>query len=146
MAPLPQIRMPGSTEARKAWIVLRGPYFAAYLALFALIVVAVPATPGLTAWRIAAGGALLALIVGSWASWLVVSSLRSPKHVWVRLEALELTGIRMLMLVEMVFGLFTLFKGGYKLSFSMGHIAVGLLVLGMWTNMTWHKAKGIANG
>ena len=143
--PLPPSRVPGSTEARKAWVVLRGPYFAAYLALFVLIVVAVPATPGLTAWRIAAGGAVLALIVGSWASWLVVSE-RKSRHVWIRMESMELTGIRMLMLVEVAFGLFTLFKGGYKLSFSMGHVAVGLLVLGMWTNMTWHKAKGIANG
>lgn len=143
--PLPPLRVPGSTEARKAWVVLRGPYFAAYLALFVLIVVAVPATPGLTAWRIAAGGAVLALIVGSWASWLVVSE-RKPGHVWIRMESMELTGIRMLMLVEVAFGLFTLFKGGYKLSFSMGHITVGLLLLGMWTHMTWRKQRGPADG
>jgi len=143
--PLPPLRVPGSTEARKTWVVLRGPYFAAYLAWLVLIVVAVPATPGLTAWRIAAGGAVLALIVGSWTSWLVVSE-RKPRHVWIHLEALELTGLRMLMFVEMAFGLFTFFRGGYKLSFSMGHIAVGLLLLGMWTHMTWRKQRGPADG
>lgn len=134
-------RVAGTREARLAWIALRGPYLLAYLALFALAIMTPAVTSDLYVWRVLTCVAALLLVSGSLSSFMVVNNLR-PRRMWRCGEALETTGLRAIVLVQVGYFVFASFALGAVTGYSLAHFILGALAAGALQQMTWRKTAG----
>ena len=133
-------RVAGSPEARKAWLVLRGPYAMAYFALAWSALVIGPTSNVGRAWAVVALLLSLVLLLGSFASFMVTACKRTGRH-WQCIELTEVTGLQALAIVEFVFFGWSILESKSLPFFSFFHLAVAGFSLGVWRNMTWHKSQ-----
>lgn len=136
-------RVSGTTEARKAWIFLRGPYLATYIFLLLLAFSLSPTSDYGDAWKMIATAVSGALILGSVASWLVVSKVHPPA-LWRRLATLEVTGLRLLAVAEIAYSVISFVGTDDPLWVIAFHFMLGFFALGVMNNLTWHK--GVSDG
>jgi hypothetical protein len=130
------MRVAGTPEARRAWLMMRLPFLAAYLMLGVVATLAVPVTSTATIWRIVAFIVSLMLVTGSLASLAVVTH-TEPKRLWVPLAVLEVTGLRALVAFEVAFAGWNFLVLRYPLTASMAHAMLACFALGILLNMTW---------
>lgn len=139
--------MAGSNDAKRAWVHLRGPYLLAYLAYFIFSVTAPTGPPenGGIWWQWVATVMGMAAIAGSISSWMVVSHVR-PKELWRRAESLEVSALRVISGFEIAFGIWGMIRPSFPGYVAMLHILLGLLMVGILSNMTWHKVRMSGDG
>lgn len=136
------MRMSGSHEAKRAWLFLRGPYLAAYMGYFVLTQTSTIGNPENFGelWKWAASLMAVMLILGSTSSWMVVSQ-REPQSLWRMAESLEVTALRLATIFQLAFGILALYVEKIPASVAAGHLIIGLMFLGVLTNMSWPKVK-----
>lgn len=142
----------GTPESRKAWMVLRGPYALGYLTMLFTAILADPFGPSAWTWKIMASIIVGTTLLGAVLSFCVTGlGWASPRM--IRATMLEVTGLRLLIILELAFGmwrLITLLTGaiphpsGYILV--AWHLTVGFLAWGMFANLTWRKKASDGNG
>ncbi len=93
------MRVAGTPEARRAWLVLRGPFFLAYVTL---IIIAFSIVPQTSVGWVGKMGLILsaaASAIGSFASWLIAGRGKTM-HWLVPVEAREVTGLRIMVVLQ----------------------------------------------
>lgn len=129
------MRVAGTSEARRAWLTLRGPYLLAYIGLLLYSIVV---NTDAVLWQIVVALAAAMLIIGALGSWLVVND-RPHSRIWVFVGVMEVTGLRALSAFEYLYSLWTLFFSDHSLGTSLAHFVIASLLLGILANMAWHK-------
>lgn len=129
------VTLTGTPEARSAWWHLRGPYLLAYLCLVLLSVSAPFFGPETYVWRGLVFLIAITCLIGSGASFLVaVMGKVSPRL--VRVEVLEVTGLKFLVLVQALYGVYVLVISTSP-SRAIFHVLVGALAAGALQALTW---------
>lgn len=136
-------RVAGTPQARKAWLILRGPYLAAYT----LIMITpwflgsdISGSFGEAIWDGLLAAAGLTLVIGSVASFVIVAKAETGPH-WSCLELLEITGLRALIVVQTGFVLASALASA-PVGIILMNALLGLFGLGILTNLTWNRGKG----
>lgn len=127
--------MAGSPEARRTWLYLRGPYFAAYLLAILLAVTSRPVGPESYFWKAALGILGLTALVGSVTSF-VVAGLGKVSPRLVRIETLEVTSLRMFVLVQVAYGFYVLSITTFP-DRALYHLLLGAMAAGALQSLTW---------
>lgn len=124
-------------------MVLRGPFFLAYVALIVIAFSVVPQTGIGWMWKVSLIISAAASAVGSFASWLIAG--RGKTAHWLRsVEALEVTGLRVIAVLQPVYALFIAFILHPSYGYIFLNLGVGFFALGILLNMTWHKGRAQA--
>lgn len=136
-------RVAGTPQARKAWLILRGPYLAAY----ALIMIApwflgsnISGSFAEAVWDGLLAAAGLTLVIGSASSFVIVARAKTGPH-WSCLELLEITGLRALVVVQTGFVLASILASA-PVGSILANALLGLFGLGILANLTWNRGKG----
>lgn len=129
------MRVAGTPEARRAWFTLRGPYLLAYLGF---LVYALFVRTDAVLWQIIVTLAALMLIAGALGSYFVVND-KPHSRMWLTVGVLEVTGLRALMGFEYIYALWTFLLTDHSIGTSLAHFVIASLLLGVLTNMVWHK-------
>lgn len=127
--------MAGSPEARRTWMYLRGPYFAAYLIAILLAVSSRPLGPESYFWRVALGILGLTALVGSVTSF-IVAGLGKVTPRLVRVETLEVTSLRLFVIVQVTYGFYVLSITTVP-DRALYHLLLGALAAGALQSLTW---------
>lgn len=127
--------MAGSPEARRTWLYLRGPYFAAYLLAILLAATARPYGPESYFWRVALGILGATALIGSVTSF-VVAGLGKVSPRLVRVETLEVTSLRLFVLVQGAYGLYVLSITTVP-DRALYHLLLGAMAAGALQSLTW---------
>lgn len=134
------MRVPGTPEARKAWLILRGPFFAAYLTLVAIACSIEPLTTVGWVWKMGLIATASLAALGSFASWLIAG--RGKRAPWLpKMEALEVTALRMMVALQIIYAASIAFILRPSYGYVLLNLGIGLFALGILLNMTWHKGK-----
>lgn len=129
--------MTGSKEACTAWLMLRGPVFLAYMAMLLFSVSErTNRAAGSVLWSVSIVTAMV-LVAGSISSYAVVAGWRWK--MWMKLELLELTGLRIGVIVASAHGAFAFYRGNTALGFS--HVMVAFLMVALLTNRVWKAGE-----
>ncbi len=135
-------RVAGSSEARKAWIALRGPFLLSYILITVISLMIVPRVAedvliGMWAALIVVTGSALAL--GSFASFMVVARRQASRH-WHCLELLEVSGLRALVAIQAIFAV-TMAVNGASVTTILNNILLGTFALGILANLAWNRGR-----
>lgn len=140
-------RVPGSTDAKRAWVHLRGPYFLAYLSylVFTLVIPSDGPPPGRDWWAIPASIIGVMLIMGASASWMVVSNFE-PRKMWRKVELMEVTSLRMLVFLELAVAIWRLLDPEAMVFNGVFHLLIAFMFGGILSNLTWHRTRTGTDG
>jgi hypothetical protein len=135
------MRVVGTPEARRAWLILRGPFFGAYLTLVAIAASVQPVTSLGWVWKFGIILCAGAAAIGCAASWAIIGRGKLGQ-VWQELEAFEVTGLRLIVILQFIYAPIIFFVLHPGLAYILLNFCIGLFALGILTNMVWNKPTG----